>query len=75
MKLHNLVSYNYFKSLLYNQESNFMICNSFYPVTVYVGFVMYVVKVLFICICKLGCLPWPGHSWKIDFSLSESFSW
>ncbi len=30
---------------------------------------------LFICICKLGCLSWPGHSWKRDFNLSESFSW
>ncbi len=36
---------------------------------------MFVVTMLFICICKLGCLSWPGHSWKRDFNLSESFSW
>ncbi len=36
---------------------------------------MFVVTMLFICISKLGCLSWPGHSWKRDFNLSESFSW
>ncbi len=36
---------------------------------------MFVVTMLFICLCKLGCLSWPGHSWKRDFNLSESFSW
>ncbi len=28
---------------------------------------------LFICICKLGSLSWPGNSWKIDCNLI--FSW
>ncbi len=66
MKLQNLVSYNYLKSLLCNLESNLTVCNCFW-------FVTFVVTMLFICIHKLGCLSWPGRSWKRGCNLSESF--
>uniref|UniRef100_A0A8C2KQH8 non-specific protein-tyrosine kinase n=1 Tax=Cyprinus carpio TaxID=7962 RepID=A0A8C2KQH8_CYPCA len=36
-------------------------------------FLLYVITRLFICICKLGFLCWPGHSCKRDFNISESF--